>query len=73
ESIKAQADKGILLRLGKHEGYLSTTIMALIKEKNGQLFDEIFKQSQSQVRQETNKTRRVNSESKTFGWVLIEV
>ncbi|MDW8295016.1 MAG: type III-A CRISPR-associated RAMP protein Csm5, partial [Aquificaceae bacterium] len=73
ESIKAQVDKGILLRLGRHEGYLSTTVMALIKEKEEKLFDEIFRQSQSKTRRETNKTRRVNSKSKAFGWVLIEV
>ncbi|MCS7308040.1 MAG: type III-A CRISPR-associated RAMP protein Csm5 [Aquificaceae bacterium] len=73
ESIKAQADNGILLRLGRHEGYLSTTVMALIKEKDEKLFDEIFRQSQSKTRRETNKTRRVNSKSKAFGWVLIEV
>ncbi|MCS6958112.1 MAG: type III-A CRISPR-associated RAMP protein Csm5 [Aquificaceae bacterium] len=73
ESIKAQVDKGILLRLGKHEGYLSTTIMAIIKKRNKELFDKIFMESQPTPRQETNKTRRINSQGKTFGWVLLEV
>ncbi|MCS6875580.1 MAG: hypothetical protein NZM36_01810, partial [Aquificaceae bacterium] len=73
ESIRAQADKGILLRIGKHEGYLSTTIMAIIKKRNRELFDRIFMESQPTPRQETNKTRRVNSQGKTFGWILLEV
>lgn len=64
-------DNGILLRIGKHEGYLSTTVMAVVREKNPQLFEDVFKSAHSNARQEVNKTRRVNEKGLTFGWIVL--
>ncbi len=63
---------GVLLRLGKHEGILSTTLLLIVKEKDKALFDEFFKATQNIAREQTNKTRRVNSQGLTFGWLLLE-
>jgi CRISPR-associated protein Csm5 len=63
---------GVLLRLGKHEGILSTTLLLMVKEKDKALFDKFFKATQNGAREQTNKTRRVNSQGLTFGWLLLE-
>lgn len=63
---------GVLLRLGKHEGILSTTLLLIVKEGNKELFDKFFKTTQNGAREQTNKTRRVNSQGLTFGWLLLE-
>jgi CRISPR-associated protein Csm5 len=63
---------GVLLRLGKHEGILSTTLLLIVKEGDKELFDKFFKATQNGAREQTNKTRRVNSQGLTFGWLLLE-
>ncbi len=63
---------GVLLRLGKHEGILSTTLLLIVKNENKELFDKFFKATQNIAREQTNKTRRVNSQGLTFGWLLLE-
>jgi len=63
---------GVLLRLGKHEGILSTTLLLIVKEKDKALFDKFFRATQNGAREQTNKTRRVNSQGLTFGWLLLE-
>jgi CRISPR-associated protein Csm5 len=63
---------GVLLRLGKHEGILSTTLLLIVKDKDKALFDKFFRTTQNIVREQTNKTRRVNSQGLTFGWLLLE-
>ena len=62
---------GVLLRLGKHEGILSTTLLFIVKENRADLFDQFFRDIYK-VRGQTNKTRRVNSQGLTFGWLLLE-
>ena len=62
---------GVLLRLGKHEGILSTTLLLIVKENRPNLFDQFFRKTYK-VRGQTNKTRRVNSQGLTFGWLLLE-
>ena len=63
---------GVLLRLGKHEGILSTTLLLIVKEKDKALFDKFFRDTQKGAREQTNKTRRVNPQGLTFGWLLLE-
>jgi len=62
---------GVLLRIGKHEGILSTTLLFIVKENRADLFDQFFRDIYK-VRGQTNKTRRVNSQGLTFGWLLLE-
>jgi CRISPR-associated protein Csm5 len=62
---------GVLLRLGKHEGILSTTLLLIVKENRANLFDQFFRDIYK-VRGQTNKTRRVNFQGLTFGWLLLE-
>jgi CRISPR-associated protein Csm5 len=62
---------GVLLRLGKHEGILSTTLLLIVKKNKPELFDQFFGEIYK-VRGQTNKTRRVNFQGLTFGWLLLE-
>jgi CRISPR-associated protein Csm5 len=64
---------GVLLRLGKHEGILSTTLLLIVKDKDKdrELFDKFFRDIYN-AKSQTNKTRRVNSQGLTFGWLLLE-
>uniref|UniRef100_A0A7C4NSC1 CRISPR system Cms protein Csm5 n=1 Tax=Thermodesulfobacterium geofontis TaxID=1295609 RepID=A0A7C4NSC1_9BACT len=62
------------LRIGQHQGYLSITIMQLVKDDRPDLFNEIFKISAPQVRSELNKTRKVlETEKKFLGWCFLYV
>ncbi len=73
ESLKGYLNgNGVLLRIGKHEGILSTTFLLILKEKDNRLFDWFFRETQHTSRQETNKTRRINQRGLTFGWLLLE-
>jgi CRISPR-associated protein Csm5 len=73
--LKEYLNRGkVLLRLGKHEGILSTTLLLIVKDKDKdrELFDKFFRATQNIAREQTNKTRRVNSQGLTFGWLLLE-
>jgi CRISPR-associated protein Csm5 len=64
----------IPLRIGQHQGYLSITIMQLIKEERPDLFDAVFKVAAPKVRHEFNKTRKVvESERKFLGWCFLYI
>lgn len=66
--------KKIPLRIGQHQGYLSITVMQLIKEERPDLFNAIFKVSAPKVRHELNKTRKVvESEKKFLGWCFLNI
>ncbi len=72
QEVKRRMEEGILLRIGKHQGYLSTTIMAVFKKEDPELFERVYDASVSQSRKEKPKTRRISSKNLTFGWVLIK-
>jgi len=73
-SVKNSSEISIPLRIGQNQGYLSITIMQLVKEERPDLFDAIFKVSVPQVRHELNKTRKVvESEGKFLGWCFLYV
>ena len=78
--IKNSSKILIPLRIGKHQGYLSTTIMQLVKKEREDLFNEIFKfsapqvRSELKVRSELNKTRKItDSDSQFLGWCVLYV
>jgi len=72
--VKKSSKILIPLRIGQHQGYLSITIMQLVKEERPDLFSEVFKVSAPQVRNELNKTRKVlETEGKFLGWCFLYV
>ena len=72
--VKKSSKILIPLRIGQHQGYLSITIMQLVKEERPNLFSEVFKVSAPQVRNELNKTRKVlETEGKFLGWCFLYV
>lgn len=74
DQIKNSSKILIPLRIGKHQGYLNTTIMQLVKEEREDLFNEVFKLSAPQVRSELNKTRKItDSDSQFLGWCVLYV
>jgi CRISPR-associated protein Csm5 len=73
-SVKNSSKILIPLRIGQHQGYLSITIMQLIKEERPDIFNAIFKVSAPKVRHELNKTRKVvESEGKFLGWCFLYI
>ncbi|WP_340695851.1 type III-A CRISPR-associated RAMP protein Csm5 [Hydrogenobacter thermophilus] len=72
ERIKQKAGEGMLLRIGKHQGYISTTIMAVFRKKDRNLFERVFELSAPQVREEKPKTRRITFDGKPMGWILLK-
>jgi len=74
KKVKNSSKILIPLRIGQHQGYLSITIMQLVKDDRPDLFNEIFKISAPQVRNELNKTRKVlETEKKFLGWCFLHV
>ncbi len=73
EGIKQKANEGMLLRIGKHQGYISTTIMAVFRKKDRELFERVFELSAPQVREEKPKTRRITFDGKPMGWILLKL
>jgi len=72
DPVEESLNKGdFLLRIGKHQGFLSITIMLPILLGNKKLFDAIFKEVVPEPRNKTNKTRKVTSEDKPLGWIVI--
>jgi len=58
DPVEESLNKGdFLLRIGKHQGFLSITIMLPILLGNKKLFDAIFKEVVPEPRNKTNKTR----------------
>ncbi len=60
------------LRLGKFEGFLSLTLMLMVKREKSQLFERIFKLSVPKPRAIPNKTRKVLRDSLP-GWCFLYV
>jgi len=72
--VKNSSKIQIPLRIGQHQGYLSITIMQLIKEERPDLFNAVFKVSAPKVRHELNKTRKVvETEKKFLGWCCLYI
>lgn len=72
EEIKGKANEGMLLRIGKHQGFLSTTIMGIIRKKDKELFERVYERAVATVRQEKPKTRRITCKGEPMGWVLLK-
>ncbi|WP_022847692.1 MULTISPECIES: type III-A CRISPR-associated RAMP protein Csm5 [unclassified Desulfurobacterium] len=65
--------KRSVVRIGKHEGYLFTTVMALLKEKNEKTFEKVFKLSAPRVSGIPNKTRKLTMKEKLpLGFCSVE-
>ncbi|QWK20609.1 MAG: type III-A CRISPR-associated RAMP protein Csm5 [Hydrogenobacter thermophilus] len=72
EPVEDSLSEGdFLLRIGKHQGFLNITIMLPVLLGDRKLFDAVFKEVVPQPRDKTNKTRKVTSEGKPLGWVVI--
>ena len=62
-----------VIRLGKHEGYLFTTVMAIVKQKDEELFSEIFRLSVPKFSNLPNKTRKLTEREKfPLGFCIVE-
>jgi len=53
-----------IVRIGKHEGYLFTTVMAIVKERDRETFEKIFRLSVPKVSGIPNKTRKLTVKEK---------
>jgi CRISPR-associated protein Csm5 len=62
------------VRLGKHEGYLFTTVMALVKERSEKVFKDVFKASVPRFSEIPNKTRKLTAKERLpLGFCTVEI
>ena len=61
-----------LLKIGKHQGFLSVTIMLILKKKLPKLYERVYRQVVPKARNELNKTRKITSEERVLGWCVLE-
>ena len=59
---------GFLLRLGKHQGFLSTTIMLMVKKSNPELYRNVYRKIVPRTGREPNKTRKITGSGSVLGW-----
>ncbi len=61
-----------LFRVGKHQGFLSTTIMLLLKKTRPELYEQVYRKVVPKARDELNKTRKITGEGRVLGWCVLE-
>ncbi len=66
-------EKGyILIRLGKHQGFLSTTINLLVKELDKELYSKAYKYLVHKGYEEfPNKSRKLTIDNELLGWCVL--
>ena len=68
-----KSDRQGLVRIGKHEGYLFTTVTGLIKNYDKELFSEVFRMSVPRFSVIPNKTRKFTVKDKLpLGFCRVE-
>ena len=73
EDIKSRLEKeDFLLRIGKHQGFLSLTIMLTFYINKEEFYKEVYKSVVQRAGKEVNKTRKLTSENKLLGWVILK-
>ena len=61
-----------ILRIGKHQGFLSATVMLFLRNADFYLYEELYKKTVPKPRNVVNKTRNVSSNGEPFGWIELE-
>ncbi|WP_457626630.1 type III-A CRISPR-associated RAMP protein Csm5 [Persephonella sp.] len=61
----------IVLRLGKHQGFLSTTINLLIKELDPELYSKAYREIVPTARRMPNKSRKITIDNELLGWCVL--
>ena len=75
DKVKEALGNGdFILRIGKHQGFLSLTIMLMfyINKKLENFYKEVYKAVVPKFSGEVNKTRKLTSENKLLGWVILK-
>ncbi len=67
EAKRAINSGDFILRIGKHQGFLSITLMSIIYADR-ELYREMYKLAVPNPRDEVNKTRTLTSEGYSIGW-----
>jgi CRISPR-associated protein Csm5 len=63
--------KWFILRLGKHQGFLSTTINLLIKELDPELYSKAYREIVPTARRMPNKSRKITIDNELLGWCVL--
>ncbi|HIQ48607.1 MAG TPA: type III-A CRISPR-associated RAMP protein Csm5 [Aquifex aeolicus] len=75
EKVKEALGNGdFILRIGKHQGFLSLTIMLMfyINKKLENFYRKVYRAVVQSTGREVNKTRKLTSENKPLGWVILK-
>ena len=71
--LNEKREKLNIIRLGKHEGFLFTTVMAVVKQEDEELFSEVFKLVAPKFSGTPNKTRKLTAKEKLpLGFCVIK-
>ncbi len=66
------AKKKFPIRIGKHQGFLSTTIMKMLKLGDEELYKEFFQKVITKSNRPPNKTRKITESGDILGWCILE-
>lgn len=71
---EALGNGNFILRIGKHQGFLSLTIMLMfyINKRLEGFYRKVYKSVVQRAGKEMNKTRKLTSENKPLGWVILK-
>ncbi len=64
----AVGEKEFVVRIGKHQGFLSTTVMVILKLGNRELYESFFRKVITRSDREPNKTRKITQSDQSLGW-----
>ncbi|WP_457634573.1 type III-A CRISPR-associated RAMP protein Csm5, partial [Persephonella sp.] len=71
-AVKCLENKFVILRLGKHQGFLSTTINLLVKELDPELYSRAYKYLVPNGYPEfPNKSRKLTIDNQLLGWCVL--
>ena len=69
EKVEEAINRGdFVLRIGKHQGFLSITLMQVLFLGDKQLYENLYRKVVPKFSAEVNKTRKVTSEGEAIGW-----
>ena len=68
---KSLENKEIIIRIGKHQGFLSTTINLLVKELKPELYKNAYEYIVPKARPIINKSRKLTIDNELLGWCVL--
>ncbi len=68
----ALAKKEFPIRVGKHQGFLSTTVMIMLKLGDAKFYEKFFQKVITESNKPPNKTRKTTQSGSVLGWCILK-